>query len=225
MKKRLTNIVMILAVAAFMSGCVSMSSLQTARVTEPGEFGVGLSAGYVNTEIDLGEDAEPIKLSTPYFELAGRFGITERLDLGARLGLIGTAGLDLKYQFLGDNQSPFASSAGFGVSYVSVSSSSSSGDTSTESNSNLVDLTFPVTFSYHPTDFLGLYVAPKFVMRINNYTVDGESDSQSSSWLGATTGIRMGRKNALFVEYSYFGSSANDVPFGQFMVGVGFNIK
>lgn len=225
MKKRLTNIVMILAVAAFMSGCVSMSSLQTARVTEPGEFGVGLSAGYVNTEIDLGDDAEPIGLSAPYFELAGRFGITERLDLGARLGLIGTAGLDLKYQFIGDNESPFASSAGFGVSYVSISSSSSSGETSTESESNLIDLTFPVTFSYHPTDFLGLYVAPKYVLRLNNYTVDGVSDSQSSGWLGATAGIRLGRKNALFAEYSYFGSGSYDTPFGQFMVGVGFNIK
>ncbi|MFN3555746.1 MAG: DUF5777 family beta-barrel protein [Bacteroidales bacterium] len=224
MKKRLTNIVTLIAIAAFMSSCVSMSSLQTARVTEPGEFGVGLSAGYINTEIDLGDD-ESISLKAPYFELAGRFGITERLDLGARLGLIGTAGLDLKYQFIGDNVSPFASSAGFGVSYVSISSSDSSGDSSNKSESNLIDLTFPVTFSYHPTDFLGLYVAPKYVMRLNNYTVNGESNSQSSGWLGATTGIRMGRKNALFVEYSYFGSGSQESAFGQFMIGLGFNIK
>lgn len=220
MYKKISRITSVAIVVALFSSCASMSSMQTARVTNQGEVAFGVGGGYVSTDIQLGE-AETIEIAAPLMEVTARYGITERLDVGAKLGIIGTAGLDAKYQFLGDRHSTLASSAGLGVYYLSLTSSS--GDT--ESESSIVDLHIPVYLSVHPTDFFAFYAVPKFIVRRNNYSVNATSETASSNWMGVTTGIRLGRKTGFFAEYSYFGTSSYDAPLGQFMLGIGIGIN
>jgi hypothetical protein len=223
-QKRLTSIFVFAIITVFFTGCASMSSMQTARVTDKGKFGVGFSGGYVKTEIEIG-DLESIDVAGPLMEISARYGISEKLDVGAKLGIVGTSGADAKFQFLGNKQSKFASSAGFGVYYLSSESSTTINETTNTLKSTVIDLHFPLYFSVHPTNWLGIYAAPKYILRLNNYNDNGVSESASSSWLGVTSGLRLGRKNALFMEYSYFGSSAYSVPLGQFMIGIGIGIN
>lgn len=223
-QKGLTSIIVFAIITVFFTGCASMSSMQTARVTDKGKFGVGFSGGYVKTELQMG-DIEGIDVAGPLMEISARYGITEKLDVGAKLGIIGTSGADAKFQFLGDKQSKLASSAGFGVYYLSSESSTTINQTTSTVKSMVIDMHFPLYFSVHPTSYLGIYAAPKYILRLNNYDDNGVSESASSNWLGLTTGLRLGKKNALFVEYSYFGSSAYSVPLGQFMIGIGIGIN
>ena len=198
-----------------------MSTMQTARTVGKGEFGVGFGGGTVNSEIALG-DADTIDVSAPFLEVGARYGVTEKLDLGLKLTLIGTSVLDAKYQFIGDGESKFAGSVGLGAGYLGISS----GDART----NIVDIIVPTYFSFHPNQWISLYASPKYILRINSYeTVDQNdmtvNDSQSSSWYGATGGIRLGKRVAFLAEYSYFANSLDIAPLGQITAGIAIGIR
>ena len=198
-----------------------MSTMQTARTTEKGEFGYGFGGGVIRTDIALG-DVDTISLNAPFMEIGARYGITDKLDLGAKLTLIGTATVDAKYQFLGDGESKLAGSAGFGLGYLSISSESN-GNTS---ESKIFDLMVPVYFSVHPADWFAVYASPKYVFRINSYNSSNDvSGSSTSSWYGVTTGIRLGKRVGFLAEYSYFGNSEISIPLSQITGGIAIGIR
>lgn len=206
----------VLMAMLFLASCASMSSMQTARVTDKGEVGFGGGAGYVRSDINLG-DSDTISIAAPFLEAFARYGITERLDMGVKFTVIGPMGIDAKYQFYGDKESGLAASAGFGLFYLPI--------TSGDSKAIITDLHFPLYLSVHPLPALGIYAVPKFILRNNSYNADGVRETETSNWLGVTTGMRFGRKNGLFVEYSYFGNNKFDVPLSQFNIGFGIGIN
>lgn len=212
--KRTCFILWISLITLFETGCVSMSTFQTARTTPKDDFGFGFGAGTVNSDLDLGTDT--VHISFPFIEAYGRYGITDKLDLGLKLTFIGTIASDIKYQFLGDQNSVFAGSVGAGVGYMSIFS----GNT----KSKVFDLMLPVYFSVHPAKIIGIYFNPKYIYRINNYTVDSEKGNSNSSWYGITGGFRFGKKTALFVEYSFFKNSDISKPFNQITCGIAMGI-
>lgn len=205
-----------IATVALFASCASMSTMQTARTTHKGEFATGFGGGYVKTDVEIGT-LDTISIAAPFMEIGGRYGITDKLDVGAKLTLIGTAGVDVKYQFLGDKESMFAAAVGGGLGYLSISSG--------DSESNLIDLQIPVYLSLHPTEWLSIYASPKYVMRNNFWKSSSTTGNDMSHWYGATGGLRLGRGTAFFAEYSYFGNSAINKPFSQFTVGVGIKIR
>lgn len=208
------------AVLFLLTGCVSMSTMQTARTTEKGDIagggGIGL-AGYDNGAVDTAGNSMG-SISVPFIELYGRYGITDHLDIGAKLTIIGTFLVDGKYQLLGDAQSKTALSAGFGFGFLTMKS---------ENYINKIrDIHIPIYASYHPAEWFALYINPRYVMRMNNSTNYGKKDNYTSNWWGATGGIRLGKKNALFAEYSYFYNSyVPNTPLTQATVGFGIGIK
>jgi len=127
----------VLASVILLSGCASMSTMQTARTTPQGELGYSVGGGYVNTEMPI-EGVDTISFKAPMLEVGARYGVTDKLDVGGKLTIIGTAVADAKYQFLGDRESKVAGSAGLGVGYLSMES----GNTT----SNLYDLMVPTYF-------------------------------------------------------------------------------
>lgn len=199
-----------------LSSCASMSSLQTARTTPVGEFGYGVGGGYVKSEIQLGETDSTQNLNAPFVEVSTRYGLTDKLDVGARLTIIGTGVVDAKYQFLGDQESVFAGSAGLGLGHLSINS----GDT----KSRIYDVMVPLYFSVHPTEWFSAYASPRYVYRINSYTTGEEKGSSSTHWYGATGGIRVGKKFGAFLEYSRFGNSDESTPFSQVTGGISIGI-
>lgn len=207
----------VLLAAALLAGCASMSTMQTARTT-PKDAVVGLlGAGVVNSEFALGE-LDTITINAPFLEVGGRYGINEKLDVGLKLTIIGTAVGDVKYQFLGNQESKLAGSVGFGLGYLSIESG--------DSKSKMFDIMTPLYFSYHPAEWLSLYASPRYVFRINSYTTDDTTTGSSSShWYGATGGIRLGNRAGFMAEYSYFGNSDLDVPFSQVTCGFSFKLN
>ena len=200
----------------FLSSCASMSMMQTARTTEKGKLGTSYGGGVVQSELILGT-SDTLDLNAPFAEVGARYGITDNLDAGLKLTLIGTGVADVKYQFIGDSESVFAGSVGLGVGYLSIESGSS--------KSSIYDLMVPAYFSVHPTDWLGIYAGPRYVFRINSYNTDQESDTGTSHWYGGTAGIRLGGRVAFLGEFSYFGTSNQDTPLTQITGGLSIGIR
>ncbi|MBN1204133.1 MAG: hypothetical protein JXB05_04320 [Myxococcaceae bacterium] len=75
-----------IALAAVMSllatGCASISHVQTADTLGQGNFQFALEPGAMGVASLADQDAKPI----PHVDLAMRYGVTDRLDLGVRVG-------------------------------------------------------------------------------------------------------------------------------------------
>jgi hypothetical protein len=195
-----------------------MSTMQTGRTTEKNQFAYIIGLSVVNTEIPFGT-IDTIKLHTPVVDLGVRYGISDKLDVGAKISIIGTANVDAKYQFLGDKTSKIAGSVGLGGGYISLYVNSS--------KTHLYDFMLPMYFSYHPTNWLALYCSPKYVFRItNNYDYLNQITNRTNShWYGATGGIRIGKRIAFLAEYSYYGTSQLIEPFSQISGGISIGFE
>jgi hypothetical protein len=198
-----------LLLMSLMQSCVSTSALQTARVTPKGEIATGIGVLLPKAELIAGD-------STDFNGFAGeislRYGITDKLDVGTKITLIGTGGVDAKYQFIGDGDSKFAGSAGLGLGYLTLDLGGA--------RSTIVDLTIPAYFSYHPINAVALYVSPRFLYR----NVPGFSNT----FFGGIGGVRLGtRKFGIFGEYVYLESSNKETNSNQtqWNIGLGFNIQ
>jgi hypothetical protein len=203
------------------TGCASMSTMQTARVTEKGKFDYIVGGGVVNTTVvgtssNVESPNDTVKFTTPFVEVGIRYGILDNLDVGAKISIIGTATLDFKYQFLGDKNSKLAGSIGLGGGYISVAINNT--------KNHMYDAMLPVYFSYHPINWISFYCSPKYVFRtINTYNFDNIGYNRTiSHWYGATGGIRIGKRIAFLAEYSYFGNSQYSIPFSQVTCGIAF---
>lgn len=199
---------LILLVAFSISSCVSNRAFQTARTTPQGEAGGG--AGLAITQSNTFESTDTTDLGGFTGEIFARYGLTEKLDLGFNLSLIGTAGADFKYQFIGDQESAFAGSAGGGIGYFSIES----GDVKTTT----IDVIVPAYFSFHAGDALALYTSPRFVQRFSN---------GNGTFLGLIGGTRIGTEQfAIFLEYGVLKSfNDNYSNHKQFNLGMAVGIK
>ncbi len=108
------------------TGCPSFSTLQTAETAGEGETDIAASGsllrfGTTGTIPDeTGEEStESTGFTLPTAEVGVRHGLTDDLDLGAKLYLIGTA-FELKYAFINNpnftmSVNPYVSVTGFGL--------------------------------------------------------------------------------------------------------------
>lgn len=218
MKTQLTYLIVLSALCSMMlSSCISMSSMQTARTLGQGNTEGAIGVSRVKYEFVSAEDTISEKSYTG--EIDYRYGITDKLDVGVKASLIGTSGAYAKYQFLGDNKSPFAGSVGAGLGFLTIESGQ--GEFATKSKTT--DFSIPLFFSYHPNDWLALYTSPRYTLRnIKNSDASG-SEGSTDHWYGATTGIRLGERVAPFIEYSIFTSNGATKPLSQLTGGVNFS--
>lgn len=218
--KRVLHFVFLLVVVAFMSGCVSMSTMQTARTTDPGDFVYGSGVGFVSTEMEV-ED-KTYNLGMPMVEVYTRVGITEKLDAGLSYTIPGTFKLDGKYMVYGDQESTLAASVGGGIGYLNLKQD--------DFQNRMLDFVIPAYATVYPTSWLALYASPKYIMRSSTKQEIDAPDTKEKSfehWYGSSIGIRLGKedwKNNIFMEYNYFGNSVGN-PYSQIMLGVGFGMK
>jgi hypothetical protein len=210
----------LLVIAAGTAGCVNSSTLQTAKALDPGSQRILVGGGYYaspSLDADASEaSGSDVSLKLPYMELGYRRGIVDKVELGAKVTLPGTAGVDAKYQFL--NKGDLALAAGIGTGYLKISS----GAEGMQTSSTIVDAIVPVYASYDVSKFFAVYSSPKYVLRYAK-SVD-ETDMSSSSGmnhlLGGTMGVRVGQNKGLFFETSYLKSVSSD--FDSFQVNGSF---
>lgn len=198
---------LLLGLTAFaMSGCVSLSSMQTARTVKKQEFVGFFGAGTQSTkfkkysedasEKELQESLE--KLSMPVLEAGGRYGVVDNVDVGGKFSLLpGSMSLGGKYMMLGKG-SEGALATGLDVTYGSFEVSSGSGDVKSKNSIRIIDATVPLYTSYDVSDWFSLYLTPRFGTRMTTVKqssdIDGTSKSEDKSipvW-GVNTGFMLG---------------------------------
>jgi hypothetical protein len=198
--------------ALLLSGCISMSSMQTGRSVGQGNTEINIGGSSVKYAFVVGsEEKDTASVSAPMLEADFRYGVTDKIDIGGKVSLLGTSGLYGKYQFLGDRESVLAGSVGAGFSYLQLGAGSGLDEVSF----SIFDFTVPVYFSVHPTTWVGIYATPRYTLRL----AEG-----SSHWYGGTGGIRLGNRFGGFAEYSFFSSSAATVNLSQVAVGLSLGL-
>jgi len=192
---------LVIGTLALTVGCVNMSTLQTAQALDPGKQRILVGGGYYaspSVNETASTTANDVSLALPYMEVGYRRGIVENLELGAKVTIPGTVGLDAKYQLV--KAGDFAVAAGLGGSYLSISSTSNNMTTSTK----LVDAIVPIYVSYDIAKPFAVYASPKYVARFAQSTDEnGMMTSGMENLVGATLGTRLGSRFGLFLETSY----------------------
>jgi hypothetical protein len=201
--------------AASAAACVNSSTLQTAKALDPGKQRILVGGGYYaspSLNADASESTgDDVSLALPYMEVGYRRGIVKKVELGAKVTIPGTAGIDAKYELLNDGKFAVAAGAGFG--YLKLTSGAEGMETSTM----LVDAIVPVYASYDLAKAFAVYASPKYVLR---YAKSVDEMAQSSSGMnhlvGGTLGTKLGNNRGLFLEASYLKSVSSD--FDSFQV-------
>jgi hypothetical protein len=201
--------------AASAAACVNSSTLQTAKALDPGKQRILVGGGYYASP-SLNADAssatgDDVSLALPYMEVGYRRGIVKKVELGAKVTIPGTAGIDAKYELLNDGK--FAVAAGAGFAYLKLTS----GAEGMETSSTIVDAIVPVYASYDLAKSFAVYASPKYVLRYTK-SVDemAESSSGMNHLVGGTLGTKLGNNRGLFLETSYLKSVSSD--FDSFQV-------
>lgn len=198
-----------LALALLSAACVNSSTLQTAKALDPGKQRVLVGGGFYaspSVDADASETTgEDTSLAMPYMELGYRRGIVDKVELGAKVTVPGTAGIDGKYELHDDGK--FAVAAGLGMGYLKLSSGSEGMETST----TLIDAIVPVYASYDLAKAFAVYASPKYVLRYAK-SVDemAETSSGTNHLVGGTLGTKLGNGFGLFLEASYLKSVSSD---------------
>jgi hypothetical protein len=193
------SLLCMIALTALATGCVNMSTLQTARTIPVDEIEVVTGGGYYmspnlseSSSSDQSSDGDLDPLGLPYIEVAGRIGIAEYLDLGLKITLPGTIAFDVKYQLV--DLDGLAMAAGFGLGYLHLGS----GSDDSSSSADIIDIMVPLYISYHFNESFTVYGSPKYVMRLNL-----GSDSDPAQLLGAGGGLRIGNQVGVYLEATY----------------------
>ncbi len=136
---------MFLGLGLYSSGCVAPYGFQTGRAMGRGNGEVSFELSIIN----LGG------ASVPSPNIAGRIGLTDKMDVGLVMGASSFPYAYTRYQVVGDLYSPVALSLGAGIGYIGGFSNISI------SNFNGGYAHFPLYFSLHSNDF-AWYLTPQY---------------------------------------------------------------
>ena len=192
-----------------LNSCVQLSTFQTAKTVEKGsgEILVAIGGGGVSESFS----DESIGFGT--FEVAGRLGVGEKVDIGLKISHFISYLADVKFQFVGDKDSKFAMATGPGVGIYAFGLGTTIGQ-----------LTVPLHMSVHPSERLGIYLTPRY----SGQFAFGD-ESGSLNYLGGSVGFETGRKIKFGTDISYLrllnedghGNTFEDFALGLFQVGFG----
>jgi hypothetical protein len=189
----------ILAVLFYISmGCVSMSSIQTARTLPAETSQQSVGGGVYNSEMTIGDNT--VTTNLPYIEYSYRRGLTENWDAGLKLTFIGAYAADTKYQIFANDQ--WAFSAGAGLGYMSYKISSGGSDEEVK----FIDIMLPFYLSYDISKSWAVYLSPKYISRQQSGASSG-----SDGITGLTIGTKIGEKSGVYAETSLIKSSSGDM--------------
>lgn len=203
-QNKLVFISLIVLLGLLNQSCMSVSSMQTARVTPPKKFTVGKGLNMTHYRAFTEEKTRNVLgLMT---ETSLRYGIVDQVDIGLKLKIVGTSGGDIKYQYYGDANSLFAAAVALEMGYFIVSTRYTDPTT--------FEAAIPLHFSYHPSETFACYLTPKYVYRTYG-------NIESTSFYGFVCGFRFGKRFGLFTEYANLWNNS-EVWSNQRQINVGF---
>jgi hypothetical protein len=171
----------------FSVGCVSMSTLQTARTLAPDQSQQSFGGGVYNSKLKSG--SVTLDSNLPYMEYAYRRGFFKDFDAGLKLTIIGAYQADVKYQLLDANN--FVLAVGGGLAYMEYKVSSGGTDT----NVKYIDAILPLYMSYDFNSSFAMYLSPKYILRSATGDVKG-----NESLVGVGIGTKIGEKKGVYLE-------------------------
>jgi hypothetical protein len=212
--QRLRVLIAALSLGAAGLGCPSLSTMQTVDTVPEGEVRVAVGAEAIGAS-SSGDNAV-----APQVDIAVRYGLSERVDLGVK---IYGAGIELgaKYQFLdGGFEAALAPAAAF--SYFS----------SDDTSAGFLYLHLPFLMGAPLSDTLTFTFGPKllYIFIFGDYAEEGDDDvtfSGDGLAAGAFVGlpIRVARNFWIAPEFNLYGNvTGDDSAFSTIMWqgGVGF---
>ena len=110
--------------------------------------------------------------------------------------------LDFKYQFIGNENSKFATSTGLGYIF------------------GLNAFLLPLYFSYHPTNKVAIYFSPR---TINEYNF--RSSMFINDLNGFAAGIKVGKSNSIIMEYSLYKNMSSNKQKYLNQITIGFVLR
>lgn len=162
-----------------MTGCPSLSTMQTPATVPRGELRLGV--GVEGVGFSEKDSSGNIKTDTlPQFEFNTRYGVTDNIDVGAKLYLIGLE-VGGKYQFA---KGAFEAAIAPAVSYISVTLSDSNGSDDTL---RVAHLHLPVLLGLKLADSFEVAFGPKVL-----YVIAASTSSSTSQSSVASSGFMAG---------------------------------
>jgi hypothetical protein len=207
-------LLIIVATSIFMESCASISGLQDAksvgenRTEITGALSLYKAPDFQDDALDSGSSEIPIPLF-PIAEVSGRYGLSEKFDIGLKINSVLNTGIHAKYQFLGDRNSKIAMAVGgeFGLFGLTTS---------------LINVQVPLFFSYHPSPKISLYANPRYVYQAET-SLSLLGESASLNYLGGNAGLLFGTKHKFGIDIGYFGigQGALGTDLSLFSIGLG----
>lgn len=202
------------------SSCASISGFQTGRTVgaETGEIMFSVNGTRTPNFDDLSKEnvdtvnANDFSIFAPNIEIGGRYGISDKVDFGIRANTNLNIYADVKYQFVGDQESPVAVATGFGLGMFGF----------VTGTGGLYNFQIPLYASFHPTPGLDLYVAPRYVGQWG--TAFGKS-SGLINYFGANVGLLTGTRTKFGIDIAYYGLNNSDTGFNDSLFQIGFGMK
>ncbi len=195
------------------SGCVQLSTFQTAKTVPKGdgEILVALGGGGISGAFDGGS----VGFGT--YELAGRLGVGDKTDVGFKISHFVSYLADVKFQFVGDQESKFAMATGPGLGLYAFGFGAA-----------IFQGTVPLHMSIHPSDRFAVYLTPRYSTQFSI-----ANGFNALHYLGGSVGMETGRKVRFGADVSYMGllnhQYNNDVfdgfGLGLFQVGIGVKFR
>lgn len=186
-----------------LSGCVSLTGLEEGKTLGEGNSEVGAGIAYTSSPDILDDEGAGFDgtISYPTLDLSYKRGITDKLDVGGRLTSSLSAGLFLKYQIVGDQNSKFTMAPGLDLS-------------------TFAGLTYaiqvPLNMSVHPSKSLSINFAPRFI-----YQGATGSLSTGVNYLGGNAGLLFGKRHKFGLDVGFYsvGSDGARASFINFGIG------
>ncbi len=193
------------------TGCLQISTFQTAKTIGKGGGEIGLAIGGFGISDGFSDNA----VGTGAFEIMGRMGVGEKTDIGLKISHFSSYLLDVKFQIVGDRQSTFAMATGPGIGMYAFF-----GD------GFLLQGTIPLHMSVHPSDRFAFYLTPRYSTQFSTGSFSG------LHYLGGSVGIEAGANVRFGADISYMrllntftGSNGIFDEFGIALYQVGVGVK
>jgi hypothetical protein len=187
-----------------LANCASISTLQTGRVLEKDKSQHAIGVATYSSDDFVGGES----ISLPLLEYSYRRGVWDKIDVGAKIALIGSMNADIKYNLVNDEK--LAISTGFGLGYLPFESQI--GDV--QSKVTIIDFTIPLYLSYDVTEMLTAYSAGKYLYR--SVSTEGTLSAIDGSMASGTLGVQYGKQAGIFVEASFISGLDNSFSGTQF---------
>lgn len=202
-------------ISILLSSCASTTGFQTGRTVgaEAGEISFSIN-GTRTPDFEALEDETDtdFNIFVPNIEISGRYGISDKVDFGLRANTFLNILADVKVQIAGGQESPFAMSTGLGLGMFGFISGAG----------GLFNFQVPVYASYHPSENVDLYVAPRY---IGQWGTTFEESSSLLNYYGANFGFLTGRKVKFGIDLALFKLSNQDSDFDDTLFQLGFGMK